>query len=211
MQDKGVQTINRTDEFSDAAEALSSAGWCTLHNLLSSVQTRALAEECSTLYDTHRLAPAHVGLDRTLAVLRGDSTRWFQADELSEPQQVFTDRMDVLRIALNRHAMLGLVDSEAHYAMFPSGMGYARHRDTLRGSDARVVSGVFYLNDAWQDAEGGALRLYLADQSHRDIYPRAGTLLLFLSAQFEHEVLPATRNRMSIACWMRQQALPSAN
>jgi SM-20-related protein len=49
--------------------------------------------------------------------------------------------------------------------------------------------------------------LYLADLSHRDIYPRAGTLLLFLSAQFEHEVLPATRDRMSIACWMRQRPM----
>jgi SM-20-related protein len=28
---------------------------------------------------------------------------------------------------------------------------------------------------------------------------------LFLSAQFEHEVLPATRDRMSIACWMKQR------
>ncbi|MEO7066518.1 MAG: 2OG-Fe(II) oxygenase [Rhodanobacter sp.] len=201
----------RFDEFSDAAEALTSDGWCTLHNLLSSAQTQALASECSALYDAHRLAPARVGLGRALASLRGDSTRWFQASELSAPQQIFIDRIDMLRTALNRHAILGLVDSEAHYAMFPAGAAYARHRDTLRGSDARVVSGVFYLNDDWQDAEGGALRLYLADQSQRDIYPRAGTLLLFLSAQFEHEVLPATRNRMSVACWMRQQSLPGSN
>lgn len=53
--------------------------------------------------------------------------------------------------------------------------------------------------------EGGALRLYLADQTYHDVFPRAGTLLMFLSAQFEHEVLPATRDRMSIACWMRQR------
>ena len=51
----------------------------------------------------------------------------------------------------------------------------------------------------------GALRLYLDGGLHRDIYPHAGTLLLFLSAQFEHEVLPATHDRMSIACWMRQR------
>ncbi|WP_408434238.1 2OG-Fe(II) oxygenase [Paraburkholderia fungorum] len=49
------------------------------------------------------------------------------------------------------------------------------------------------------------MRLYLADQTYHDVFPRAGTLLLFLSAQFEHEVLPATRDRMSIACWMRQR------
>ena len=203
--------ITHADELTGAAEALLNDGWCTLDNLLSSAQTKALATECSTLYDADQLTPARVGLERTLAVFRGDSTCWFQPGELSEAQQVFADRIDVLRRALNRRALLGVVDSEAHYAMFPAGAGYARHRDALRGSDARVVSCVFYLNEAWQDSDGGALRLYLADQSHRDVYPRAGTLVLFLSAQFEHEVLPATRNRMSVACWMRQQALPSVN
>lgn len=89
----------------------------------------------------------------------------------------------------------------------PPGAGYARHLDRLRDTDARVVSAVFYLNDSWQETEGGALRLYLDDGAHRDIYPHAGSLLLFLSAQFEHEVLPATRNRMSIACWIQQRAL----
>ena len=103
--------------------------------------------------------------------------------------------------------MLALVDCESHYAVYRPGAGYARHLDCLRGNDARVISAVFYLNDDWLDADGGALRLYLADGSTRDTYPRAGSLLLFLSARFEHEVLPASRDRMSIACWMRQRAM----
>ena len=41
--------------------------------------------------------------------------------------------------------------------------------------------------------------------------PQAGKLLLFLSARFEHEVLPARRDRMSIACWMRQRSLAATN
>ena len=69
---------------------------------------------------------------------------------------------------------------------------------------------MFYLNENWQETDGGALRLYLEDGAYRDIYPHAGTLLLFLSAQFEHAVLPATRDRMSIACWMRQRPLGAA-
>jgi SM-20-related protein len=159
------------------------------------------------MHDARQLTPARVGADRDRTLLRGDSTHWFESDALSAPQQAFADRIDVLRIELSRSLMLGLVDSESHYAVYQPGAGYARHLDQLRDNDARVVSAVFYLNDAWQEAEGGALRLHLADQSHRDIYPHAGTLLLFLSAQFEHEVLPATRDRMSIACWMRQRAI----
>lgn len=193
------------DEFKIAMTALAADGWCIVPNLLTSAQTLTLANECRGMDSAQRLTPARVGMDRDSSQLRGDHTRWFQSGALSMPQQTFTDRIDVLRIALNRELMLGLVDSESHYAVYRPGAAYARHRDCLRDSDARVISAVFYLNDAWHEAEGGALRLYLADQTHRDIFPHAGTLLLFLSAQFEHEVLVATRHRMSIACWMRQR------
>ncbi|GGY30823.1 hypothetical protein GCM10008098_25540 [Rhodanobacter panaciterrae] len=193
-------------QFQDIATALADEGWCVVPDFLSPAQTQALAEECRTLRDAKRLTPARVGALRTATPLRGDSTHWFQVDALSAPQQVFTDRLDALRVTLNRELMLGLVECESHYAAYPPGAGYTRHLDRLRDSDARVVSAVFYLNQTWRVADGGALRLYLADGSSRDIFPHAGTLLLFLSAQFEHEVLPATRERMSIACWMRQHA-----
>jgi SM-20-related protein len=199
----------RSDEFGTATASLAADGWCVLHGLMSPAETLALTNECVAMHDAQQLTPARVGADRDHTLLRGDSTRWFESDALSAPQQAFADRIEVLRIELSRSLMLGLVDSESHYAVYEPGAGYARHLDQLRDNDARVVSAVFYLNDAWQEVEGGALRLHLADQSHRDIYPHAGTLLLFLSAQFEHEVLPATRNRMSIACWMRQRVIAS--
>jgi SM-20-related protein len=196
-----------THEFDTAADALAADGWCVLSHLLSVAQTGALAGECRAMHAAQLLKPAATGAERAITSLRGDFTHWFLPEAPTLAQQAFTERMDALRIALSRSLMLGLVDSESHYAVYPPGAGYARHRDQLRHSDARVVSVVFYLNDAWQDSEGGALRLYLADHAHRDIYPRAGTLALFLSARFEHEVLPATRQRMSVACWLRQRTL----
>ncbi|MDR5773083.1 MULTISPECIES: 2OG-Fe(II) oxygenase [unclassified Caballeronia] len=174
-------------------------------DFLTQRQTQALATECMAMYAAQLLTPARVGAKRAATLLRGDSTRWFQPDALSPRQQTFADRIEALQMALNRELFLGLVDSESHYAVYRPGTGYTRHLDCLRNNDSRVISAVFYLNEAWQDVEGGALRLYLADQTHHDVFPRAGTLLLFLSAQFEHEVLPATRDRMSIACWMRQR------
>ena len=199
-------TIDRFD-FKAAASALAVDGWCVQPGLLSAGQTRALATECAAMHDAKLLLPAGTGAARSASGLRGDSTHWFVDDAMSAPQQAFTERIDALRTALNRALILGLVDEESHYAVYRPGASYARHLDPLRDNDARVVSAVFYLNDAWREADGGALRLYLADGSSRDIYPHAGTLLLFLSAQFEHEVLPATRDRMSIACWMRQRMI----
>jgi SM-20-related protein len=194
-------------EFDAAANALAADGWCLVHHLMTPAQTLALADECRAMHEAHLLMPAATGAGRAVTALRGDSTRWFLPDSLSAPQQIFTCRIDVLRTALSRRLMLGLVDSESQYAVYPSGAGYARHLDQLVDTDARVLSAVFYLNPAWRDEEGGALRLYLGNETYRDIYPQAGTLLLFLSAQFEHEVLPATRQRMSIACWMRQREM----
>lgn len=195
------------DEFTLAATTLASAGWCIVPDLLTVAQTQALARECAAMHQARLLVPARVGNEHTASVLRGDDTRWFATEALTPAQQVFVERMEAVRIALSRRLLLGLVESESHYAVYRPGMGYARHLDCLRGSDRRVVSAVFYLNHRWRECEGGALRLYLADATHRDIYPRAGTLLLFLSAEFEHEVLPATRDRLSVACWMRQRAL----
>lgn len=190
-----------------AASALAVDGWCLLPGLLDETQTLALGAECAAMHDARQLLPARTGISRTASALRGDSIHWFATDALTGPQQVFTERMDALRLRLGRELMLSLVDCESHYAMYRPGAGYARHLDRLRGSDSRVISAVFYLNPDWLDSDGGALRLYLDDGSHRDIYPRAGDLLLFLSGRFEHEVLPSTRDRMSIASWMRQRAV----
>lgn len=192
-------------DFQALADALATDGWCVSADLLAPAQTRALAAECAAMHDAKRLLPARTGATRSASPLRGDSTHWFAEGAMSAAQQMFTDRMDALRVALNRELMLSMVDCESHYAVYRPGAGYARHLDQMRGSDARVISAVYYLNQNWREADGGALRLYLDEGASRDIYPLAGSLLLFLSARFEHEVLPATRDRMSIASWLRQR------
>jgi SM-20-related protein len=110
-----------------------------------------------------------------------------------------------LRVELNRRLMLGMETIQAHYALYPSGASYVRHRDRFRNDDARVLSLVCYLNPDWPEDAGGALRLHLADGAI-DIAPRMGTTVLFLSEEIEHEVLPATQPRWSIAAWFLRSA-----
>ncbi len=196
-----------SSRFDAAADALAGAGWCVLPRLLPEEATTALAAECAAMHAAHRMTPARVGAARTATPLRGDHTRWFEMNALSEAQRPFVAALEALRHTLNRSLMLGLVESEAHYAVYAPGARYARHVDRLRHSDARVVSAVYYLNEAWLPDDGGAMRLYLDEGRTHDVLPQAGTLVLFLSERFEHEVLPATRERMSIACWMRRRAL----
>ena len=64
---------------------------------------------------------------------------------------------------------------------------------------------VVYLNRDWQAEEGGELLIYKDEMPRADIKvsPGFGTLVVFLSEGFPHEVLPATRDRFSIATWFR--------
>jgi SM-20-related protein len=109
---------------------------------------------------------------------------------------------------LNRELTLGLFELEFHFARYAPGRGYERHLDQLAGSDARVLSWALYLNDDWRAGEGGGLRLYTQGQARPpflEFPPRGGRLMVFLSERFEHEVLPATRERLSITGWFRRR------
>ncbi|WNL46205.1 2OG-Fe(II) oxygenase [Dyella sp. BiH032] len=194
-----------TAHIDTAIDALATHGWCVLEGLLSEAATAALADECAAMHASGELAAARVGREKTLSTLRGDHTRWFDMATPTAAQRPYVEALEALRVAFNRGLMLGLVENEAHYAVYPPGARYARHLDQPHQREARVVSVVYYLNADWQPQDGGALRLYLDDGSHRDVLPHAGRMVLFLSDRFEHEVLPATRERMSIACWMRRR------
>jgi SM-20-related protein len=140
--------------------------------------------------------------------IRGDRILWLDQSLASPAQQPLWEALEALRLALNETLLLGLFSFEAHYALYPPGTFYRRHRDLFRSaapSDVRVISCAMYLNEDWTDADGGALRIY-DDQRVRDVLPVAGTLACFLSDRFEHEVLPAARERLAVTGWFRRRA-----
>ena len=79
--------------------------------------------------------------------------------------------------------------------MTPSGMNQA----------SRTVSVVIYLNHHWRAGQGGALRLHPAGAPVIDVAPVGSRMVLFLSADLPHEVMPATRQRLSLAGWFRRR------
>ena len=190
---------------------LGRAGYVVVQRFLDSDACAALARGCRSLHAAGHLQAAAIGRDRARAQhleIRGDLTHWFEATAPTAAQALYWQAMDALRVDLNRTLLLGLNELEAHYALYAPDARYARHRDRFRDDDARVLSSVLYLNPHWQEADGGALRLYLPQNvqtPHVDIYPESGTLVLFLSAEFEHEVLPTHRERMSVAGWFRRR------
>jgi SM-20-related protein len=138
--------------------------------------------------------------------MRGDALLWLDEQALAPPEQALFDALERLRIEFNRASFLGLFSFEGHYALYPPGTFYRRHRDRFRDDDARVLSCVLYLNAAWSAADGGELRIHFPDGGTRDVLPSGGTLVAFLADRYEHEVLPANRERLSIAGWFLRRS-----
>lgn len=192
----------------DALRCLEAHGWFVLPRWLDEVSVRALAIEARAAYAQGDFAPARVGARNaaTLApALRADSIRWLDEADAGPAARALLAAFEHLRVEVNRHLQLGLFDLEAHFALYPPGAGYGRHVDRFRDDDARVLSVVLYLNEAWQVDDGGALRMETSADTHSDVLPEGGTLVGFLSDRFPHEVLPARRERLSVAGWFKRR------
>ena len=131
---------------------------------------------------------------------RGDSICWLD-EPLFAPERQLLALFENLRRNLNQSLFLGLCDLEQHYARYPAGAGYARHVDQPRGRGARRLSSIVYLNERWRESDGGVLRCATDGGDFREIEPVGCRLVLFLTEGREHEVLPASRERLSITGW----------
>ncbi len=138
--------------------------------------------------------------------IRSDRTLWLDEYSPAPAERLLWSALETLRVGLNESTYLGLFAFEGHYALYPPGAFYRRHRDCLRDDDARVLSCVIYLNEAWTAADGGALRLHVSAGDARDILPDGGTLVCFLADRYDHEVLPATRERLAVTGWFRRRS-----
>lgn len=139
------------------------------------------------------------------AQIRGDRIRWLDAADARPAESVLFALLERLRGAVNEALYLGLFDFEGHYAIYPPGAGYARHVDRFRDDDARALTLILYLSEAWAAPHGGVLRIAPDDCPARDVLPEGGTLVAFLSERFPHEVLPATRERLAFTGWYRRR------
>ncbi|NMH59295.1 2OG-Fe(II) oxygenase [Alteromonas ponticola] len=135
--------------------------------------------------------------------VRTDEICWINGE--SDAGKRWLDWANELKNYLNRRLFLGLFSFESHFAHYPQGAFYKRHVDSFKGNTNRVLSLVTYLNSNWSNDDGGELVLYQDETDHvgTRVVPLMGTLALFLSEDFPHEVLPAARDRYSVAGWYR--------
>lgn len=185
-------------------EHIETHGYAIIENAIDSDLMSELMADCYRINPHFSLAG--IGRLNNLQIddtVRKDKTYWF--DGSSSAQLGYQQLMEAVRNTLNRNFFMGLFDYECHYAKYTQGDFYKKHVDAFKGRSNRVFTTVLYLNSP---EKGGELVIYKPKSKDIEIVikPTAGTLVLFESERFVHEVLPAVDNRYSIAGWFRKNA-----
>lgn len=195
------------------ADQVAANGYAVVPDFLSADETRALVHDLRQLQAKGEMRSAGIGKDAELSQsVRGDFIHWLDEVTSSPAQREYLQRLEDLRLAFNQTLYLGLFEFEGHFASYPPGAFYRKHLDQFQHNGQRALSCILYLNEAWQDSDGGQLRLYLDESGegeYLDIAPTGGALVVFLSARYWHEVLPATRERLSLTGWYRTRPAQS--
>ena len=160
-----------------------------------------------------------------ISQVRNTSIEWLDIlNPKSEIESKLLKYLDAFRMKLSEELSLDLSfdDTEVLYARYPMGGFYKKHCDShemrvggpykLRDTE-RKLSLILYVNQHdWSPKDGGELRMYGNEFSlwpdHIDVSPIPGTLLLFESPDFVHEVLPTEVCRRAVVGWFRVRAKP---
>jgi SM-20-related protein len=196
---------SNTMDIENIANALEHKGYIILDKPLPDELLAELLARCHD-DDAARFRAAQVGrgaAKQRIESIRGDVIDWL--DACNSADQAYLARMEELRLGLNAALFMGLFDYECHYAIYGKGGGYAKHSDVLQGKKNRILTTVLYLNEDWQASDGGELLIYdpSGETVIETVRPTFGTMVIFLSEQFPHEVLISHATRRSIAGWFR--------
>lgn len=134
--------------------------------------------------------------------IRSDKIYWLDKSHDNIFEQEFLQLAENFIAHLNRTCYTGINGYEFHYALYEEGSAYGRHRDQFKNNSNRKYSLISYLNEDWQEEDGGQLLLY-RDEAVQAVLPMAQTAIFFKSDEMEHEVTKATRPRMSISGWLK--------
>ncbi len=193
--------------YNSIADGLALRGYSIADQFLSQDEVNAVLALNDFSKGNENFKKAGIGKQQTLQInesIRGDYIQWLDKKFVSPELTTYLSRIDELRQYLNQALFLSLKDFEIHLTIYPIGSFYKRHLDQFKKDDHRKLSVICYLNHHWEPGHGGELRVYHAEGS-QDILPIAGRLVCFRSDALEHEVLPASRERLSLTGWMLDQ------
>ena len=191
-------------QLNQLADDLAEKGYAVVDHFLTDEEVAAIIKTDDFAQGMLQFKKAGIGQLQGKQInegIRGDYIQWINRETAAAPQRVYLDRLQELIQFVNQALFLSLKDYEVHMTIYPVGSYYKRHLDQFKKDDHRKLSVICYLNDKWEEEHGGQLRIYLPE-GKEDVLPVAGRLVCFRSDQLEHEVLPATRERLSLTGWI---------
>ncbi|MEO6670846.1 MAG: 2OG-Fe(II) oxygenase [Ferruginibacter sp.] len=174
-------------------------------NFLSESLSKHLKENLISLGIGNQLVPAGTGNDVQVLhnkSFRSDAIYWLDRKHNDQYENDFFNLMDDFVSHLNSSCYTGITSYEFHYTLYEAGSFYKKHLDQFRNNDSRKFSMIMYLNENWQQADGGELCIH-HDDHLQNISPMEGKAVFFKSSEMEHEVLVANKARMSITGWLK--------
>ncbi|GAB3756604.1 2OG-Fe(II) oxygenase [Spirosoma pomorum] len=196
-------------QFETIIDGILSAGYGITDHFLTAAEVNALASRLQDRRAAGTFKSAGIGNQQATVErqIRGDEILWLDEAASTPEEAAFLERIGQFVDYVNRTCYLGLRDYEFHYALYPPGTFYKRHLDQFRSDSRRKLSVICYLNVDWKENDGGQLALYLPDEAGNEqtitVEPMGGRLVCFESGRLEHEVLPATRERLSVTGWLK--------
>lgn len=175
-------------------------------NFISSALSKGLQQNIRQLQDNNEMMVAGIGNHRLKDAnqqMRSDKICWLDKTNNNVYEQEFLELAESFIGHLNRTCYTGINSYEFHYAVYEEGNFYKRHIDQFQSDSNRKFSLINYLNEDWQEADGGQLYLY-QDESVQKIQPASQTAVFFKSDEMEHEVVLCNRSRMSITGWLKR-------
>jgi len=173
---------------------------------LSPALSKGLQQNILQLQRDDKMSPAQIGNDLhkdKQQTMRSDKIYWMDKSHENVFEQEFLKLAEDFIEHLNRTCYTGINGYEFHYAVYEEGSYYKRHRDQFKNNSDRKFSLISYLNDNWQQEDGGQLWVY-QDDAVQKILPHSQTAVFFKSDEIEHEVTMANRSRMSITGWLKR-------
>lgn len=135
--------------------------------------------------------------------IRNDSISWLE--ECREKDAPILSELNHWRELLNQHLFLSTRTAEAHFAQYPPGHFYKRHKDQHDSSTSRILTFVVYLHSEWKTEDGGELVITEGDTDRvkQIIEPLPGRVVIFKSDEVWHEVRKSFFERSSLTGWFR--------
>lgn len=190
-------------------DMLAEKGYLVIPQALPPEHSQGLLDEWERRYKAGAHAAAQIGQgneQHESQVVRRDRIHWLDSDDPDASIQFWFATLRQLIQDLNEGLFLAINAAECHFACYEPGSFYQKHRDRFRADNGRRLSLVFFLNKDWSEDAGGALVLYDEQDEAlvlERIQPEFGTLVIFASERFPHEVLPTQRQRLSLTGWLK--------